>query len=197
MTYHKPYGFKELRSKNWNINSRNTPKQRHDSAELAKALSTSQSAINRIEKGGQNISLDMLARISDVLSSQIVSVNQPGSINLIRLRVASHFSGRITAKTSKNAAVALLCASLLNRGTITLRNVARIEEVNRIIEVLNSVGVKTRWFNGSDLEIIPPAKLKLAEMDVEAAKRTRSIIMFPRSTPSPIPHLRNSIRGWL
>lgn len=146
-------------------------------AELAKELGTSQSAINRIEKGGQNISLDMLARISDVLSSQIVSVNQPGSVNL-RVEGGKPLSGRITAKTSKNAAVALLCASLLNRGTTTLRSVARIEEVNRIIEVLNSVGVKTRWFNGNDLEIIPPAKLKLDEMDIEAAKRTRSIIMF-------------------
>ncbi len=146
-------------------------------AELAKELGTSQSAINRIEKGGQNISLDMLARISDVLSSQIVSVNQPGSVNL-RVEGGHKLSGRIVAKTSKNAAVALLCASLLNRGTTTLRSVARIEEVNRIIEVLNSVGVKTRWFNGNDLEIIPPAKLKLDEMDIEAAKRTRSIIMF-------------------
>ncbi len=146
-------------------------------AELAKELGTSQSAINRIEKGGQNISLDMLARISDVLSSQIVSVNQPGSVNL-RVDGGHQLSGHIVAKTSKNAAVALLCAALLNRGTTTLRHVARIEEVNRIIEVLNSVGVKTRWFNESDLEIIPPAKLKLAEMDVAAAKRTRSIIMF-------------------
>lgn len=145
--------------------------------DLAKALGTSQSAINRIEKGGQNISLDMLARISDVLSSQIVSVNQPGSINL-KVEGGHKLSGRITTKTSKNAAVALLCASLLNRGTTTLRSVARIEEVNRIIEVLNSIGVKTRWFNGNDLEITPPAKLKLEDMDVEAAKRTRSIIMF-------------------
>lgn len=146
-------------------------------ADLAKALSTSQSAINRIEKGGQNISLDMLARISEVLSSQIVSVNQPGSINL-RVEGGTSLSGRIVTKTSKNAAVALLCAALLNRGTTTLRSVARIEEVNRIIEVLNSVGVKTRWFNGNDLEIIPPAKLKLGEMDIVAAKKTRSIIMF-------------------
>ena len=145
--------------------------------DLAKALGTSQSAINRIEKGGQNISLDMLARISDVLSSQIVSVNQPGSVNL-RVEGGHQLSGRIVTKTSKNAAVALLCASLLNRGTTTLRSVARIEEVNRIIEVLNSIGVKTRWFNGNDLEITPPAKLKLEEMDVDAAKRTRSIIMF-------------------
>ncbi len=146
-------------------------------AELAKELGTSQSAINRIEKGGQNISLDMLGRISEVLSSQIVSLNQPGSVNL-RIEGGAPLSGSITAKTSKNAAVALLCASLLNRGTTTLRNVARIEEVNRIIEVLNSIGVKTRWFNESDLEITPPAKLKLESMDVKAAERTRSIIMF-------------------
>ena len=35
-------------------------------SELAEALGTSQSAINRIEKGGQNISLEMIARIGDV-----------------------------------------------------------------------------------------------------------------------------------
>ncbi|UTX51513.1 UDP-N-acetylglucosamine 1-carboxyvinyltransferase [Candidatus Saccharibacteria bacterium TM7i] len=146
-------------------------------AELAKELGTSQSAINRIEKGGQNISLDMLARISDVLSSQIVSLNQPGSINL-RIEGGHKLSGEITTKTSKNAAVALLCASLLNRGTTTLKHVARIEEVNRLIEVLNSIGVKTRWFGDNNLEITPPARLKLEKMDVNAAKRTRSIIMF-------------------
>jgi len=145
--------------------------------ELAKALNTSQSAINRIEKGGQNISLDMLGRISEVLASPIVSLNQPGTINF-RVEGGHELSGRIKAKTSKNAAVALLCASLLNRGTTTLRSVARIEEVNRIIEVLNSIGVKTRWFNEADLEITPPAKLKLDEMDIEAAMKTRSIIMF-------------------
>ncbi len=146
-------------------------------AELAKALGTSQSAINRIEKGGQNISIDMLARISEVLSSQLVTLSQPGSINL-RIDGGHKLSGRITAKTSKNAAVALLCASLLNRGTTTLRHVAKIEEVNRIIEVLNSIGVKTRWFNNNDLEITPPARLRLEDMDIEAAKKTRSIIMF-------------------
>ena len=46
-------------------------------------------------------------------------------------------SGSIPVKTSKNAAVALLCASLLNKGRTTLRSLARIEEVNRIIEVLD------------------------------------------------------------
>lgn len=147
-------------------------------AQLAEALNTSQSAINRIEKGGQNISLEMLARISDVLSSELVSLNQSGKIDF-RINGGNKLSGEIEVKTSKNAAVGLLCASLLNHGTTTIRRVARIEEVYRIIEVLQSIGVKVRWLNDkNDLEITPPARLKLQNMDIKAAKRTRSIIMF-------------------
>lgn len=147
-------------------------------AELARELGTSQSAVNRIEKGGQNISLEMLARISEVLSSNIVTLNQSGKINF-RVTGGQKLSGSIEVKTSKNAAVALLCAALLNKGKTTLRRVARIEEVNRIIEVLQSIGVKVRWINDTnDLELIPPRRLALENMDIEAAKRTRTVIMF-------------------
>ena len=45
--------------------------------ELAEELGTSQSAINRIENGKQNISLEMIARIGEVLSSEIVQVGRP------------------------------------------------------------------------------------------------------------------------
>lgn len=145
--------------------------------QLADALGTSQSAINRIEKGGQNISLEMIARIGEVLARPIVNLNQSGKINF-KVQGGHELSGDITIKTSKNAAVALLCASLLNKGTTTLRRVAKIEEVNRIIEVLHSIGVKTRWENESDLVITPPRTLNLATINVAAAKRTRSIIMF-------------------
>ncbi|HEV7951776.1 MAG TPA: UDP-N-acetylglucosamine 1-carboxyvinyltransferase [Candidatus Saccharimonadales bacterium] len=146
--------------------------------ELAKELGTSQSAVNRIEKGGQNISLEMIARISDVLSSNIITLNQSGKINF-RVNGGKKLSGSIEVKTSKNAAVGLLCAALLNKGKTTLRRVARIEEVNRIIEVLQSIGVKTRWINDTnDLEITPPRRLELEKMDENAAKRTRTVIMF-------------------
>lgn len=146
-------------------------------AELAKALNTSQSAINRIERGGQNISLEMLARISDVLSSAIVSFS--GSGTNLEVRGGTRLSGEIEVKTSKNAAVGLLCASLLNKGTTTLRRVPRIEEVNRIIEVLQSIGVKIRWIDETnDLVITPPKRLRMNDIDIEAAKKTRTIIMF-------------------
>lgn len=145
--------------------------------QLAELLSTSQSAINRIEKGHQNLSLEMLARIGEALDSEIVSLGA-GPTHL-RVQGPTTLSGSIDVKTSKNAGVALLCASLLNRGRTTLRKVARIEEVNRLLEVLGSLGVQTRWLNDdNDLEIIPPRELDLGAMDEEAARRTRSVIMF-------------------
>lgn len=147
-------------------------------AQLGELLGTSQSAINRIEKGGQNISLEMVARISEVLSTNILNLNDTGKINF-RVNGGRELSGSIEVKTSKNAAVALLCASLLNKGITILRSVARIEEVNRIIEVLQSIGVRVRWLNErNDLEIVPPARLRLEDMDITAAKRTRSVLMF-------------------
>jgi UDP-N-acetylglucosamine 1-carboxyvinyltransferase len=146
-------------------------------AQLAERLGTSQSAVNRIEKGQQNLTLETIARISEAVDSEIVSLG----IGPVHLRVTgpTTLSGSIDVKTSKNAGVALLCASLLNRGRTTLRKVARIEEVNRLIEVLNSLGVQTRWLNdANDLEIVPPAELRLDNVDEDAARRTRSVIMF-------------------
>jgi len=160
--------------------------------QLADALSTSQSAVNRIERGHQNVSLEMLARIGEALDEQLVSIGS-GPTHL-RVTGPTTLSGSIDVKTSKNAGVALLCAALLNRGRTTLRKVARIEEVNRLLEVLDSIGVRTRWLNDdNDLEIIGPDELDLAGINAEAARRTRSIIMFlgplmHRSTDFELPY---------
>ena len=146
--------------------------------ELAKATGTSQSAIHRIEKGGQNISLEMIKKLSEVFGTQILSINDSASQSF-RIQGGKELAGEITINTSKNAAVGLLCAALLNTGKTVLHKVARIEEVFRIIEVLESIGVKCHWTNRHrDLEIISPRELKMDEMDIEAARRTRSIIMF-------------------
>jgi UDP-N-acetylglucosamine 1-carboxyvinyltransferase len=88
-------------------------------------------------------------------------------------------SGTVATNSSKNGAMGLMCAALLNRGKTTLKNMPRIEEVNRILEVLASIGVHTEWINGGkDLSIIRPEQFDMAGMDVEAAGRTRSILMF-------------------
>ncbi len=144
-------------------------------AAFAQKLGTSQSAVNRIEHGKQNLSLETLGRISDVLNKQLISLN-PGAVNL-RIEGGHELSGEITVKTSKNATVGLLCAALLNSGATRLKNVARIEEVSRMVEVLQSIGVTVKWI-GNDLEIRPPAQLRLEAINKESARKTRSVIML-------------------
>ncbi len=99
----------------------------------------------------------MLAKIGDALDSEFVSLGHSGPQHL-RIVGGQKLSGSIDVKTSKNAAVALLCASLLNRGRTTLRYLARIEEVNRILEVLASIGVRTRWLPGTQRPRDHPAR---------------------------------------
>jgi len=145
-------------------------------AEFARRLRTSQSAVNRMEHGKQNLSLETLGRISDVLNKQLISLST-GSVNL-RIEGGHELSGNIPLKTSKNAAVALLCASLLNYGVTKFVNFPRIEEVFRIIEVLESIGVQVKWVNGNDLELRRPEKLHLDKLDATAARKTRSVLML-------------------
>ncbi|MCA9324946.1 UDP-N-acetylglucosamine 1-carboxyvinyltransferase [Candidatus Saccharibacteria bacterium] len=145
-------------------------------AEFARRLKTSQSAVNRMEHGGQNLSLETLGRISDVLKKPLLTINS-GTVNL-RIEGGHELSGEITLKTSKNAAVGLLCASLLNKGVTKFKNFPRIEEVNRIIEVLESIGVQAKWLPGNDLELRPPATLQLEKIDKNAARKTRSVLML-------------------
>ncbi|MDR1300487.1 MAG: UDP-N-acetylglucosamine 1-carboxyvinyltransferase [Candidatus Nomurabacteria bacterium] len=151
--------------------------QKLTQSELARRVGTSQSAINQIENGARNISIEMLDQISEALGQDILQINNTGKINF-KVVGPTKLSGAVTVNTSKNAAVGLLCASLLNKGKTTLRNVARIEEVYRIIEVLTSLGSHVKWVNKNDLEIQHPKRLRLEDIDVYAAQRTRSILMF-------------------
>ncbi len=145
-------------------------------AEFAKKLGTSQSAVNRMEHGRQNLSLETLGRISDVLNKQLISLS--GGATNLRIEGGHELKGEITLKTSKNAAVGLLCASLLNYGVTCFKAFPHIEEVHRIIEVLESMGVSVKWLPGNDIEIRRPEKLKLDHLNAKAARKTRSVLMM-------------------
>jgi UDP-N-acetylglucosamine 1-carboxyvinyltransferase len=99
-----------------------------------------------------------------------------GEMNFV-IDGGKQLSGKVETSRSKNGAVALLAASLLNRGKTTLHRVPKIEEVNRLIEVLHSMGVEVEW-QGSSLVITPPEKIDLSLIDRVAATKTRSILMF-------------------
>lgn len=94
-------------------------------------------------------------------------------------------SGTVTTNVSKNAAVALLAASLLNRGETILKRMPRIEEVKRLIEVMESIGVKVVWDASGDMRITPPVQVNLKHLDREAAEKTRVIALLI----APLAHL--------
>ncbi len=142
---------------------------------LADLIGTTQSAIARIENDRQNVSTDMLKKISKALKKNIVT-QTPGSMNLT-ITGGHQLTGTIETNTSKNGAVGLLCAALLNQKSTTLVNVPQIEEVFRLTEVLESIGVKIHW-DDKTLTLTPPAQYNLDGIDEAAAKRTRSIVMF-------------------
>lgn len=94
-------------------------------------------------------------------------------------------SGTVSTNISKNAAVALLAASLLNRGETILKKMPRIEEVKRLIEVMESIGVKIVWAPDGDMRITPPEKFDLANINRESAEKTRVIALLI----APLAHL--------
>ncbi len=143
--------------------------------------------MHRIERGQQNLTVEMIARIGEALDSELIQVGG-GPVHL-RVHGPTKLAGAIDVKSSKNAGVVLLCAALLNRGRTTLRHVARIEEVNRLLEVLESIGFECRWLNDEgDLRLTPPPQVDLSAIDAAAARRTRSVIMLL----GPLLHLLDS-----
>ncbi|HYC83014.1 MAG TPA: UDP-N-acetylglucosamine 1-carboxyvinyltransferase [Candidatus Paceibacterota bacterium] len=144
-------------------------------AAFAKALNTSQSAVARMEKGGQNFTTAELTKISNVLNRQIVSLVESLDFKIVG---GKKLSGTIQTNCSKNGAMGLLAASLLNRSKTVLHGIPRIEEVYRLIEIFESVGVEIRWLEKNTLEIKPPKKFNLAGLDHAAAGKVRSILMI-------------------
>lgn len=95
----------------------------------------------------------------------------------IKIEGGKKLSGTVTTNTSKNGAMAVLAASIINKGTTELINVAKIEEVFRVLEVFESIGIKTKW-QGHNLTITPPKSFNLKNINATSASKTRSIIML-------------------
>ena len=144
-------------------------------ADFAKELNTSQSAVARMEAGKQNFTTEELLKIGKVLNRKILSLSE--SLDF-QIKGGQKLAGAITTNFSKNGSVALLCASLLNKDKTILHGISRIEEVYRMIEVLQSLGVAVRWLNQNTVEIVPPANFSFDKIDREAASKIRSSLML-------------------
>ena len=156
--------------------------------DFAKRLKTSQSAVARMEKGAQNLTADQIYKISSLLGTSLVKT-KPGTDDF-KIIGGKKLSGTIQTNTSKNGACGLFCASLLNKQVTTLHGIPRIEEISRIIEIFESIGVKVEWIGKNSVRIIPPKKFKLGSMNKDSSGRIRSVIMIIGS----LIHFENEFR---
>ena len=121
----------------------------------------------------------MLARIGAALDSEIVALGA-GPTHL-RVDRADHALRRDRRQDLARTPASRCCAPRCSTaGRTTLRKVARIEEVNRLLEVLSSIGVHDPLARrrATTSRSSRPAELDLSAIDEAAARRTRSVIMF-------------------
>lgn len=143
--------------------------------ELAEELKTSQSAVARVESGEQNLTTDYLQQVSKIFGRKII--NPTDSIDF-QITGGRQLKGKIKTNPSKNGALGLLCASLLNDNKTILHNIPQIEEVKRILEVFESIGIKVKWTDKNTLEILPPKKYDFNNLRKDSAAKIRSALMM-------------------
>lgn len=142
---------------------------------LAERLKTSQSAVARMESGLQNFTSKEIEKISAALESKLISVDETMDF---KITGNCKLSGEVNTNPSKNGALGLLCAALLNKSTTTLKGIPKIEEVNRLIEVLKSIGVKVSWTTNQTVVIVPPKQFDLSALNTKSASKIRSVLML-------------------
>ncbi len=85
--------------------------------------------------------------------------------------------GKITVCGSKNAATPIIAATLLTKETSTIHNIPRIEDVFRMLEILESMGVMVEWVDEHTVKITP-GEYDVTKLDQHLVKKLRSSILL-------------------
>lgn len=90
---------------------------------------------------------------------------------MLKIKGNKLLSGKISVKGSKNSALALIAASLLNKGKVKLTNVADIIDIRVLIKILEYLDVKCE-FNNNELKI-DSRNIKYKPLTIEEVKMIR------------------------
>ncbi len=86
--------------------------------------------------------------------------------------------GEISVGLGKNSPVALLCATLLLKAKTHFKEMPKVEEVFRMIEILESVGVKVGWGEDQSLVVDTSMKLDLKKINKKVCRATRVSLLL-------------------
>jgi UDP-N-acetylglucosamine 1-carboxyvinyltransferase len=87
------------------------------------------------------------------------------------------FTGSIRPNGNKNAALPMLCATLLTEEDVHLENVPRIQDVLTLLDLLETLGAETEWIGPNEVRV-RAADVGRAQLDAAAAARIRASILL-------------------
>lgn len=89
-------------------------------------------------------------------------------------------SGEITPSGNKNSVLPILCATLLTDDPVTLHRVPDTTDVNKLVELLISIGSHIKWDKEKSILVIDNSKIDKSKFDNDFPVGMRgSILLFP------------------
>lgn len=89
----------------------------------------------------------------------------------------SRLAGSVRPAGNKNAALPIVCAALLTREPVTLRNVPRIRDIETLVDLVRSVGADIAWTDANALRI-HARDVHAASLDPQLCARIRASILL-------------------
>ncbi len=99
-------------------------------------------------------------------------------MSYIEIEGGRKLHGSVVNQSAKNSALPLLCASVLVKGQVVLQNVPEIDEVERMIVLLRSIGVIIEKKSPGTLYIDSSHKLTIDSIDRKACEIRSSLLLF-------------------
>ncbi len=101
----------------------------------------------------------------------------PRAATRLLIRGGRPIDGEIRVGGMKNAATPIIAATLLVQERCVLRNVPRLSDVERMLDILRSLGASVEWTGGHELAIDASAA-DIGSLDAKAVKSMRSSILL-------------------
>jgi len=105
-------------------------------------------------------------------------------MEVFEIEGGKRLKGRIAVSGLKNAATPIIAATLLTKEPCVLKNIPRIEDVFRMLEILESMGATIQW-QGRSTVMIDARAIDPKKIDQEKVKRLRSSIFLLDSWSIP------------
>lgn len=95
----------------------------------------------------------------------------------LRITGGTRLQGEITISGAKNAALPILCASLLTADTLTLENVPGLNDIRTTLKLLNQLGVRSTYDSDASTVTLNAGAVSSIEAPYDLVKTMRASIL--------------------